>query len=96
MWPRRFHHWKEALLDKTDLENNIRKYEMRTTESKAALYVKVIDTKTIVLFFIHIYADFMSVYIRENYAHINIHFYAPLFLCYLLFCFSCVRQVLSL
>lgn len=58
MWPRRFHHWKEALLNKTDLENNIRKYEMRTTESKAALYVKVIDTKTIVLFFIHIYIDF--------------------------------------
>lgn len=36
---------------------------MRTTESKAALYAKVIDTKTIVLFFIHIYIDFMSVYI---------------------------------
>lgn len=32
---------------------------MRRIESKAALDAKVIDTKTIALFFIHVYIDFM-------------------------------------
>lgn len=51
---------------------------MRTIESKAALYAKVIDTKTIFLFFIYVYIEFMNVYIylRKSFT-LNYSFLCP-------------------